>query len=67
MEVKLAPPTVCDHPRHPGPLVAITHWPLGKYGSNFKNIIFKLTIQNNSLGTWCEIALKYMARESRPQ
>ena len=32
----------------------LTHWPQGRCGSNFKSIVFKLIIGNNSLGiaTW---------------
>ena len=29
----------------------------GWYGSNFKNMIFKLIIQNDSQGTCCKIAV----------
>ena len=33
----------------------VTHWPLGE-----KILFFKLIMQNNSLGTRCEIALSWM-------
>ena len=32
----------------------------GRYGNNFKSIVFKLIIQNRSSDTHCEIALKRM-------
>ena len=32
----------------------------GRCGSNFKSIIFKLIIQNSNLGTFCEIALRWI-------
>ena len=38
----------------------LTLWPLGDMAGTFKSIIFKLIIQNSSLGTDCEIALKWM-------
>ena len=33
----------------------------GRYGSNFKSIIFKIIIQNSSLGAHCESALGWMS------
>ena len=33
----------------------------GRYGSNFKSIIFKPIIQDSSLGTPCEIALRLIS------
>ena len=33
---------------------------LGRCDSNFKTVIFKLIIQNRSLDTSCEIALRWM-------
>ena len=35
---------------------------LGKCGSNFKSIIFKLIIQNSTLGTCCEIVLRSVSQ-----
>ena len=35
----------------------------GRSGSSFKSIIFKLIIQNNSLGTHCEIYLKWIPQK----
>ena len=32
----------------------------GRCGSNFKSLIFRLIIQHSSLGTCCEIALRWM-------
>ena len=34
----------------------------GKYESNFKSIIYELIMQNNNLGTHCEIALRWMTQ-----
>ena len=36
----------------------------GWCGHNLKSIIFKLIIQNCRLGTWCEIALRWMPGDS---
>ena len=41
----------------------LTHWPLGRSGNSFKAIIFKLIVQNNSLGTYNEIVLKWMPQK----
>ena len=30
----------------------------GRYGSNFRSMIFKLSMQNSSLGTCCQIAIR---------
>ena len=38
----------------------LNSWTPGWCGSNFKSTIFKLIIQNSSLGTHCEIALMLM-------
>ena len=41
-------------------LEGLTHWSLGHSGSNFKNILFKVIMQNSSLVTLCEIAVNYL-------
>ena len=51
---------------------SVCHWILwqkhinmstGKYGSNFKSVIFKLIIQNSSMGFRCLIALRWMPQD----
>ena len=39
-------------------------WILGRYGSNFKNVIFKVIQNNSNWGTWCEIALRGMPQNT---
>ena len=41
-------------------LCCLTHWLLGNCARNFKNIIFKLIMQDSNLGTHCEIILRWM-------
>ena len=40
----------------------LTHLSPGKYGDDFKSILFKLLIQNSSLGAHCKSVLRWMSQ-----
>ena len=41
----------------------LTHLSCGKYGDNFKNILFTLFIQNSVLGAHCKSVLRWMPQD----